>query len=83
MSDGGEEEKMMQDAEEMRDYWEYIEEQMALFKEHFPLSTAHDRYNIADKSWDALMAIVVKREMEMDDEEIEVEDGNEEITGEK
>lgn len=58
--------------EETRDYWEYVEEQMALLRVHFPLSSAQDRYNIADKSWDEMMKIVVKRESEMDqDEEIE------------
>lgn len=66
--------KQEEDDEETRDYWEYVEEQMALLRVHFPLSTAQDRYNIADKSWDEMMKIVVKRENEMDEDE---DDGEE------
>lgn len=71
-------EECMQDPEERRAYWEYIEEQMALFKEHFPLSTAEERYNIADKNWDELIKIVVQREREMVDDEDDEDEGDDE-----
>ena len=52
--DEDENEKQYYDSDD-EDYWEFVENQMGLLREHFPLLSAEYRYKTSNKLWQELL----------------------------
>jgi uncharacterized protein with gpF-like domain len=46
------ENEMEEDEEE---YWEFVENQMRLFRHHFPVLSAQHRYNVSNELWERML----------------------------